>query len=249
MTSDPHAICSECGHVQSWHDRDATRGMRSGQLASDRRCYREVGGTGCRCEGFRDSGEVAIVAGRPRTGRGVLMSGVLTLLLVVMGLALLYAYRSQAPAVTTVTLSQAISEVNAGQVMKVTITGGRATLELWSGERQQTTLPSPDEVFQRAPTDHNSANPTRPMVIDYQPEKRHALGDRLDPLEPAPGPPDRRLLLLHDAEVAAPLIRVVLIQKRRRCDRSASTKKAPPGALRTGLSCGSAIRTRASLGL
>jgi hypothetical protein len=170
--SDARAICAECGHVRSWHDREAARAMRSGELASDRRCYREVGGAGCRCGGFRDSGEVAAVVGRARTGRSVLLSGLLTLLLTVMGLGLLYAYRSQAPSLQTVALTQAIQEINAGQVKKVTIFAGanRATLELQGTDKQQTNLPDRPESFQKVVDDYNTANPSRQITIDYQQE-------------------------------------------------------------------------------
>jgi len=169
--SDARAICTDCGHVQSWHDRDAARAMRSGELASDRRCYREIGGAGCRCSGFRDSSEVAIVAGRTRAGLGLPMAALLTVVLVVMGVGLLYAYRSQSqsPATGSITFSQAIQEINSGQVMKVTIVGNKATLDLrGGGERQQLVLPDGDVTFQKALDDYNSANPTRQIVIDYQ---------------------------------------------------------------------------------
>jgi ATP-dependent Zn protease len=87
-----------------------------------------------------------------------------------MGLALLYAYRAQTPALPTVAYSQAIQEINSGQVKQVTITGSRATLELQSGEKQQTNVPQPPEAFQKALSDYNAANPSRPITIDYQQE-------------------------------------------------------------------------------
>jgi ATP-dependent Zn protease len=99
-----------------------------------------------------------------------LTAGLLAVVLVVMGLALLYAYRSQSPAVPSVALSQAIQEINAGQVAKVTITGTRATLDLRTGERHQTTLPDRDDIFQKTLADYNTANPSRQIVIDYQQE-------------------------------------------------------------------------------
>lgn len=166
--SDARAICADCGHVQSWHDRDAARAMRSGELASDRRCYREVGGAGCRCAGFRDSGELAVIAVPSRAGGGLLRSLLLTLVLIVMGLALLYAYRSQTPSVQTVVYSQAIQEINSGQVKKVTIVANKATLELGSGEKQQTIVPQPPEQFEKTLNDYNAANPTRTLVLEYQ---------------------------------------------------------------------------------
>jgi hypothetical protein len=169
---DPRAICAECGHVQSFHDRAAARSLPNADLTNERNCYREIGGAPCRCGGFRDSGEVAIAAaGQPRPGRSIATSALLAVVLVVMGLALLYAYRSQTPAVATIPLSQAIQEINGGQVKKVTIVANRATLELNSpAERQVTTLPDRDEIFQRTLAEWNTANPTRQIVIDYRPE-------------------------------------------------------------------------------
>jgi FtsH-like protein len=171
MTGDPRSICAECGHVQSWHDRDASRALQSADLTSERNCYREIGGAPCRCSGFRDSGEVAIAAAGQRGGRSALTPALLAVLLVVMGLGLLYAYRSQSPAVASVPLSQAIQEVNAGQVKKVTIVANKVTLELNSAaEKQQTTLPDRDQIFQKTLADWNTANPGRQIVIDYQQE-------------------------------------------------------------------------------
>jgi len=168
---DPRSICAECGHVQSFHDRAAARALPGADLTSERNCYREIGGAPCRCSGFRDSGEVATVAAaQPRAGRSVATSALLAVVLVVMGLALLYAYRSQTPALTTIPLSQAVQEINAGQIAIVTITSNRATLELRSGGKQQTTLPDRDEILQRTLADYNNANPTRQIVVDYRPE-------------------------------------------------------------------------------
>ena len=170
--NDARAICADCGHVWSWHDRDGAHRAARTEAGVDRPCYREIGGAPCRCKGFRDSGEIAVAAtGVPRP-TSAFRNGVLTLLLVVLGLALLYAYRSQTPAMQTVTITQAIQEVNAGQVKKVTIFGGanRAVLELANGDKHQTTLPERDEVFQKALFDYNTANPSRQITIDYQQE-------------------------------------------------------------------------------
>jgi hypothetical protein len=166
--SDPRAICADCGHVQSWHDRDAARAMRSGELASDRRCYREIGGASCRCSGFRDSGELGVIAVPAPAGRSFVTSLLLVVVLIVMGLALLYAYRSQTPSVPTVAYSQAIQEINSGQVKKVTITGSKATLEIQNGEKQQTTVPQPPDALEKVLNDYNAANPARAITIEYQ---------------------------------------------------------------------------------
>ena len=54
---------------------------------------------------------------RPTTNldNRIFKNGILTLLLVVMGLALLYAYRSQTPSVQTVVYSEAVQKINAAR--------------------------------------------------------------------------------------------------------------------------------------
>jgi hypothetical protein len=164
------SICAECGHVWTWHDRDAARVMRSGELPSGRRCYREIGGAECRCNGFRDSGEIAVLQRPTNAGPSVTVYGLLALLLVIMGLALLYAYRSQSPSVASVNYSGAVREINAGEVVNVTIAGNKATLELRSGQKQQLILPDSDQGFQKVLTDYNAANPARPITVEYMPQ-------------------------------------------------------------------------------
>ena len=87
-----------------------------------------------------------------------------------MGLALLYAYRSQTPSVTPVNYTEAVREINAGQVKKVTILPNKATLELQNGDKQQLSLPDRPEAFQKVLDDHNTANPSRAITIEYQQE-------------------------------------------------------------------------------
>jgi len=170
--NDQRAICADCGHVWSWHDRDGAHQAVRVDAGIDRPCYREVRGALCRCKRFRDSGEVAVATTSTPRPTSVFRNGLLTLLLVVLGLGLLYAYRSQTPALLTVTITQAIQEVNGGQVKKVTIitSANKAVLELANGEKQQTNLPERDEVFQKALFDYNAANPARQIAIEYQQE-------------------------------------------------------------------------------
>ena len=87
-----------------------------------------------------------------------------------MGLALLYAYRSQTTPVQPVVYSEAVREINAGLVKKVTIVAGKATLELQNTDKQQMNLPERPETFQKLLDDYNVANPSRNIVIDYQAE-------------------------------------------------------------------------------
>src|SRR5947208_7153630 len=166
------AICDTCGHTRDWHGRDAVRARLRTDPPIERLCYREFGGAPCRCGGLRESGSFAVPAGSqgslgaaPRSR--VLQSGILTLLLVVMGLALLYAYRSQTPSVPQVDVTQALRDIGSGQVRAVTITGAMATLELKSGLKEQTTVPEPDTLIGRAVADYNAANPSQPIQLKY----------------------------------------------------------------------------------
>ncbi len=88
-----------------------------------------------------------------------------------MGLALLYAYRSQTPAVPLVPITEAIQDVRADKVKTVTVIGNRATLELTDGTtKKQTNLPEGargDDSLTRAVDAYNAANPTRQVLQKY----------------------------------------------------------------------------------
>jgi cell division protease FtsH len=87
-----------------------------------------------------------------------------------MGLALLYAYRSQTPAIPIVAITQAVQDVQAGKVKTVTEISNKATLELTDGTKEQTNLPdnSKTDPIQDAVTAYNTANPTRQVVLKYE---------------------------------------------------------------------------------
>ena len=168
---DIRAICATCGHTRQWHDRVAATAQLGSEPGIERPCYREVGGAPCRCDGFRESGELALrAAGAALSRDGVRAAQIVAvgLLLVVLGLMLLYAYRSQRPAVTTVPLTAAIQDVQAGRVRAITMDGGLVTLELANGSREQTTVPQPDDVFAKAVLDYNAANPARQVNLRYE---------------------------------------------------------------------------------
>ena len=55
-----------------------------------------------------------------------------------MGLALLYAYRSQTPAVPVVAITQAVQDVQAGKVKQVTEIANKATLDRSAEARPRT---------------------------------------------------------------------------------------------------------------
>ena len=101
-----------------------------------------------------------------------MQNGILTLLLVVMGLLLLYAYRSQTPSVPEVSITQALQDISAGRVKAVTVSGNRATLEFRDIARgkEQTTLAEPDTNLVRAVTDYNAANPSQTIELRYTSE-------------------------------------------------------------------------------
>jgi hypothetical protein len=173
------AICDTCGHTRDWHDRDAVRARLKSDPSIERPCYREIGGAPCRCGGFRESGTFAVPAGSQRPlgaapRSRILQNAVLTLLLVVMGYLLLYAYRSQTPAVPEVSITQALEDINAGRVRAVTVTGSRATLEFGDITRgkEQTTLPEPDTVLGRAVADYNATHPSQTIALRYQGESQ-----------------------------------------------------------------------------
>ncbi len=87
-----------------------------------------------------------------------------------MGLALLYAYRSQTPAVQTVPITQAVQDIQAGKVKTVTEVANKATLELADGNKESTNLPdnSKTDPIQDAVTAYNAANPTRQVTLKYE---------------------------------------------------------------------------------
>lgn len=95
--------------------------------------------------------------------------GILALLLVVMGLALLYAYRSQTPSIPQVDVTQALRDMNAGRIRAVVVDGNRATFEFRDSpaHREQTTIPEPDTVLARAVSDYNAANPSQAIDLRY----------------------------------------------------------------------------------
>jgi cell division protease FtsH len=86
-----------------------------------------------------------------------------------MGLALLYAYRSQTPSVQVVPVTEAIQHIQAGQIKTVTIVTNKATLEYRnSQQKEQTNLPEQDVLLSKAITDYNNANPSQRVELKYE---------------------------------------------------------------------------------
>ena len=169
---DAGAICETCGHTRDWHDRESVRARLRADPPIERPCYREIGGAACPCGGFRDSGTLVVPAGAlsmggPAAGFAIVRVAVIALLLVVLGLGLLYAYRSQTPAVPEVDISQALQDINAGRIRVVTISGSRATLEFRdsSTHKEQTTVPQPDNILAPAVSNYNAAHPSQAIEL------------------------------------------------------------------------------------
>jgi ATP-dependent Zn protease len=93
----------------------------------------------------------------------------LVLLLIVLGLGLLYAYRSQAPSVPEVDVSTALQDINSGRVRAITIVANKATLEFRdiAARKEQTTLPQPDSVLAPTVAGYNATHPSQPIELRY----------------------------------------------------------------------------------
>jgi cell division protease FtsH len=106
----------------------------------------------------------------------IFKNGILTLLLVVMGVALLYAYRAQEEPTEEIDRSAAVQLIQRGQVEEVTISGSTAILTLrGSEEKKQTTLAQDDQNFIKTIDDYNSLNPDRQISQGFQ-EQSATLG-------------------------------------------------------------------------
>jgi hypothetical protein len=109
------------------------------------------------------------------------------LFIIVLGLGLLYVYRSQTPSVPQVDIGQALRDINAGRVRAVTIAGNTATLEFRDSpaHKEQTTLPEPDTVVGPAVSTYNVAHPSQPIELRFEGRGPGCCG--ADRPEPAAG--------------------------------------------------------------
>ena len=89
------------------------------------------------------------------------------LLTVVLALGLLYAYRSQSPAIPAVPYSGVLNEVQQGRVRSVAIEDGRATVILIDTTQQQVTLPDNGESLVHAIQDRNTADLAHPIDVRF----------------------------------------------------------------------------------
>jgi len=94
-----------------------------------------------------------------------------------MGLALLYAYRSQTPSVPEVDLSKAQQDINAGQIRSVTIVANKATLQFkdLDTHKEQTTVPEPDTILSKTVLDYNASHLAADQVALKLQENNNSL--------------------------------------------------------------------------
>ncbi len=98
----------------------------------------------------------------------------LLLLLFIGGPALLYAYRSQAPAIPTVPLTQAITDIQNGSVDQILLENDRATLTFKLGSREQTFVGGSRDVLLQAVTEYNRAHPAKDIQVRH--DDRYPFG-------------------------------------------------------------------------
>ena len=90
------------------------------------------------------------------------------LLIVVLGLGLLYAYRSQSPATPTIPITQAVTDIQRGHVREVVYEGNHATLTLEDGTREQANAPfgpGRQDQLADAVVMFNQQSPSRPITL------------------------------------------------------------------------------------
>lgn len=92
------------------------------------------------------------------------------LLVVLLGVGLLYAYRAQSPATKVITLSDALARVDQGQVKTVTLNNNtRATIQANDGTLYQVTLTG-DDTFTKAVNDYNASHPGHQVTVTAEPQ-------------------------------------------------------------------------------
>jgi ATP-dependent Zn protease len=98
-------------------------------------------------------------------GSGLLRTAILLLLLIVMGIALLYAYRAQSPSAQVVSYDRAVSDIRSGQVKVVTISADTATIDKTDGSHETVNIGSNDGgAFQKVVVDYNATQPADKQI-------------------------------------------------------------------------------------
>jgi ATP-dependent Zn protease len=104
----------------------------------------------------------------------VIRIAVLTLLLIIAGVAILYAYRAQSPSSRIVSYERAVTDIQSGQVKSVVVTGDTATIDQLDGTRETATIGSNDGgVFQKVILDYNATQPVdKKITLSIQSDSR-----------------------------------------------------------------------------
>lgn len=89
-------------------------------------------------------------------------------LVVVLGIGLLYAYRSQTPAIQTIPMTQAISDIQTDRVDEITLMDDRAMMTLVGGGREQTMTGGNADALLQVVTEYNRAKPGRSIGLRYE---------------------------------------------------------------------------------
>lgn len=93
------------------------------------------------------------------------------LLVPILGLLLLYAYRSQSPAVPTIPMSQAIDDINNARVDTIVVQDNAVTMKLTDGRQESTNTGGDPRPILQAAEDLNRRLPGRSILVyqDYSP--------------------------------------------------------------------------------
>src|SRR5438477_793185 len=95
----------------------------------------------------------------------IFKNGILTVLLVLMGVALLYAYRAQSPSAAIVSYDKAITEIQSGQVKTVNLGTDTATLVKPDNSTETVNIGANDGgAFQKLVVDYNTTQPSTNRV-------------------------------------------------------------------------------------
>src|SRR5258708_13529910 len=97
---------------------------------------------------------------------GIFKNGILTVLVVLMGVALLYASRAQSPSAAIVSYDKAITEIQSGQVKSIALSTGSATLVKTDNSTETVNIGANDGgAFQKLVVDYNATQSSGSRVV------------------------------------------------------------------------------------
>src|SRR2546423_7256774 len=107
----------------------------------------------------------------------IFKNGILTLLLVLMGVALLYAYRAQSPSAAVVSYDKAITEIRSGQVKQVNLGTESATIDKIDGSHEAVNIGTDTSgTFQKTVLHHNATHPPNSQGTPHITNESHTSG-------------------------------------------------------------------------